>query len=836
MTERSIFLEALDISDATQRSAFLDSACAGDTAQRQRVESLLKSHAQAGDFPGKLGPERVAEELAQHAPDNETQAAPSGSDSESQELDFLTPIEKPGVLGRLGHYDILEIVGRGGMGVVLRAFDDTLHRVVAIKVMAQQLATNATARKRFTREAQAQAAVSHDHVVTIHAVEEANGLPYLVMQYVAGRSLQQRMDRDGPLQLQEILRIGMQIASGLAAAHAQGLVHRDIKPANILLENGVERVKITDFGLARAASEASLTQSGVVAGTPQYMSPEQAEGKPIDQRTDLFSLGSVLYAICTGRPPFRAPGTFAVLKRVCEATPQPIRESFPEAPPWLVEIIARLHAKLPAERFQSAAEVAELLGRRLAEIQHPTADPIQPGPIVVPRRRRWPRVATVLLLVAVGLGVMEAAGVIRLVPALHRAASGPAPGNGEKQPTTDPPPAPAATGPFVILAQDGRAEQKLETLAEAVQFAGDGDTIEIRGDGPFETGGVRVHGRDLVIRAGPGCRPVLALSARGRGEDRQIIWSDAALALEGLTLQRIGSSRNDGAPLINTVGSPLRVANCRFVVEDNAAVSIWGHSPPTMDVRNCEIYGSRVAVESGSPKEGTVSVDNCLLATRTGVYFHHDQQVHRVDVRLTRNTFVGRVAMGLNISLVPDFFTSGSRPEARRFGLEVENNVFAVKECTFGVSQGAEAWRDKPVPTGPFKTLVTDLVGWRDQRNLYPANAAFMTEWKPGDRFEPLLGSDQLDQWQQFAGPEAGELRGKVLFAGDDVLTQSITGPERLLPKHFSLRPQSPGYRAGKDGKDLGADIDLVGPGPAYERWKKTPEYQHWLKETGQKK
>src|SRR5262249_53235862 len=153
---------------------------------------------------------------------------------------------------------------------------------------------NGTARKRFTREAQAQAAVSHDHIVTIHAVEETNGLPYLVMQYISGMSLQERLDKSGPMQLHEILRIGMQTAAGSAAAHQQGLIHRNINPANILLENGIERVKITDFGLARAAAEASLTQSGVVAGTPQYMSPEQAEGKAVDQRTDLFSVGSVL--------------------------------------------------------------------------------------------------------------------------------------------------------------------------------------------------------------------------------------------------------------------------------------------------------------------------------------------------------------------------------------------------------------------------------------------------------------------------------------------------------------------------------------------------------------
>src|SRR5262249_32907837 len=153
---------------------------------------------------------------------------------------------------------------------------------------------------------------------------------------------------------------------GLAAAHAQGLVHRDIKPTNILLENGVERVKLTDFGLARAADDASLTQSGMVAGTPAFMSPEQAEGKPVDHRSDLFSLGSVLYAIGTGRPPFRAGTRMGVLKRVCEDTPTQIRETNPEMPDCLAEVVENLHAKDPAPRFQSAAEVAELLGRHLA--------------------------------------------------------------------------------------------------------------------------------------------------------------------------------------------------------------------------------------------------------------------------------------------------------------------------------------------------------------------------------------------------------------------------------------------------------------------------------------
>jgi hypothetical protein len=285
-------------------------------------------------------------------------------------LDFLSPSDKPGQLGRLERYEVLEEIGRGGMGVVLKAFDPSLHRVVAIKVLAPQLATSGVARKRFLREAKAAAAVTHDHIVTIHAVDEANGLPYLVMHYIAGQSLQQRIDKEGPLELTEVLRIGMQTASGLAAAHGQGIVHRDIKPANILLEDGVQRVKITDFGLARAMDDASLTQSGFVAGSPLYMAPEQARGEALDHRADLFSLGSVLYTMCTGRPPFRAANTLAVLRRVSEDVPRPIRETNPEIPDWLVAVIEKLMAKEPADRYQSAGEVVEALGKQLAQMQH----------------------------------------------------------------------------------------------------------------------------------------------------------------------------------------------------------------------------------------------------------------------------------------------------------------------------------------------------------------------------------------------------------------------------------------------------------------------------------
>jgi hypothetical protein len=286
----------------------------------------------------------------------------------AHELAFLTPSETSGELGRLGHYTVTAVLGRGGMGIVLAAFDEKLHRNVAIKALAPHWASDPHARKRFIREARAAAAVRHENLVTIYAVEEAGDVPYLVMEHIAGESLQDRIDRGEPIDFREIARIGAQTARGLAAAHEQGLIHRDIKPANILLEAGSGRVKITDFGLARSVDDAGVTRSGVVAGTPQYMAPEQARGKALDPRADLFSLASVLYVLCAGRQPFEADGTLAVLRRIADESPRPVGEVNPLVPEWLAEVIGKLHAKAPGNRFQSAAEVAEVLERGLAGV------------------------------------------------------------------------------------------------------------------------------------------------------------------------------------------------------------------------------------------------------------------------------------------------------------------------------------------------------------------------------------------------------------------------------------------------------------------------------------
>lgn len=311
--------------------------------------------------------------LAHSSPDD----APHDADGSVEHfVKLLGPTDDPRMLGRIGPYEIVGILGHGGMGVVFKGFDGVLNRYVAIKLLLPHLATSGAARKRFAREAQAAAAVVDDHVMAIHGVAEWQGIPYLVMPYTRGLTLQKRLNEQGPLELREVLRIGMQAAAGLAAAHAQGLVHRDVKPANMLLAEGVERVTLVDFGLARTIDDASLTQTGFLAGTPQYMSPEQARSEPVDARSDLFSLGSVLYAACTGRAPFRSETSYGVLRLITDSEPTPIRELNPDVPKWLCRIVERLMAKQPAERFSSAAEVSQLLAGCLAHVQHPDFSPL----------------------------------------------------------------------------------------------------------------------------------------------------------------------------------------------------------------------------------------------------------------------------------------------------------------------------------------------------------------------------------------------------------------------------------------------------------------------------
>lgn len=761
---------------------------------------------------------------------------------ENESLSFLTPSAQPESLGRLGHYEVLEVIGRGGMGIVLRACDEKLRRVVAVKVMAPLLATNATARKRFSREAQAAAAVSHDHVVTIHAVEEVNGLPYLVMQYVAGVSLQQRIERTGPLQTHEILRIGMQTAAGLAAAHAQGLIHRDIKPANILLENGIERVKITDFGLARVAADASLTQSGVVAGTPHYMSPEQARGEAVDQRSDLFSLGSVLYAMCSGLPPFRANTSLAVLKRVCDETPTPIREVNPNIPEWLAAIIGKLHAKSPGERYASAAEVATLLGDHLAQVQQPSdvrAARVEQRAVAAARTRRLPIALTVvslLLCLAAALAFMEARGITNFRTALARII-----GQGETkeepvQPGPNEQPAPTDADVFVVLDGSGAVSSKFETLAAVVAAASDGDTIEIRGNGPFVSEPIEIQNRALTIRAGAAFHPVIRFLPGKPGDD-YLLRTNTAMVLEGLEIREISEARSQpalvGRTIILCTGDSLDLANCRVLQEEPAKedIHLLG-ALGSLRMRNCELRvrapGTVVAIGNDPPLR--LVMENCIVWGTGGVvYFNNGHPTNTASFQLHRNTMSTAQVASVGFSAEPLNDTASCRTE-----FETSSNVFDLHSQTLIFEQIDPYLAAKPWPdSNDVRKFALSTTRWREQANVYRPAGTSVLWHSPGKHIKTIFSEQPptLAEWNSFWSLQGtNSTEGPIRFAGGDPFARAGAKDDKLTPADFRLLPESAGYRAGAEGQDLGADVDLVGPGPAYARWKESADYQDWLK------
>jgi formylglycine-generating enzyme required for sulfatase activity/serine/threonine protein kinase len=906
MKAEDIFLAALEQTTPAGRQAYLSSACGHDARLRANVEGLLHSHEQAGSF---LNAPLL--DLPPTIDDSGNSTAGPAKKQDEIPLDFLAPSEDQEALGRIGPYDVTAFVGRGGMGVVLRARDAKLNRVVAIKVMAPELASNPTARKRFVREAQAAAAVVHQHVVTIHAVDE-DRLPYLVMEYIAGQSLQEKIDREGHLKLVEILRIGQQIAAGLAAAHAHGLIHRDVKPANILLENGVERVRITDFGLARAVDDVSMSRTGDVAGTPQYMSPEQAQGLALDARSDLFSLGCVLYAMCTGRPPFRAETTIAALRRVCEDVPRPIREVNPEIPQWLVEIIDHLLAKQPAERIQSAQEVAELLSQCLAAVQHSSllgqASNLPVihsagkrnvrGRVSYRPSRQWLIAAVVMLVFVVsGLSMTEAMGVTSLAATAIRimtpggtlvvetddpavkvtiegdggltiTGAGPQevrlrPGSyrlradkdgkplhpdrdvvsilrgdkqvvrvrleGDAQVGAAPPT--AESGAFVLLGGAGVAERKFDTLAEAVQGASDGDTVEIRGNGPFMTGPIKLPPAALAIRAGDGCRPVIE-TGPDAWDTNEWIWAHGPLALEGLTFRGTKTGLRDGS--VNAVKvdaySPLFVTHCRFVFLGSRVNPIHAGRSTNCEVRHCEFVLGRIANQAVvwiPGKDRRLVVHGCIVAGRgLGLDLgYRAAPAEPCRVEFTRNTVAGD--WSINLARWSDVAARG-----RPLYLRVAENV---NDCSTFMTLSD---RPETPPLAPTAALafVRELVAYQEERNVHAAGGPLL--WYTGKKWTELSSDrtvNDAETWQRFwEDAVSSSLQGNVRFHGGNLRPRTEESLEALTRDDFRLREGSAGYRAGLDGKDLGADVDLVGPGAAYERWKKTPEYQRWLKETGQ--
>ncbi len=502
----------------------------------------------------------------------------------ADDLSFLTPSEKEGLLGKLDSLEVLEVAGRGGMGLVLKAYDPELHRSVAVKVLSPALAACESARERFLREARAAAAIDHENVLPIHTVDRTGPLPYFTMPLVEGKSLQALLDeKESPMPVEQVVTLGRKIASGLAAAHAEGLIHRDIKPANILLDAGGSRTWLADFGLARALEEPSVTIAGTLVGTPQFMAPEQLDDEPPSEQSDLFSLGAVLYYMATGKSAFAAKSTASTIRKVIEACPEPPSKVNPSLPAWLNDLIERLLDKTPSKRPRSAKEVVDVIDENWFKT-----------------RRGW---LSRLWLPLTGTFLLAAALVWYLRP-------------------TEP-------KPFHVKS-NGKA---YATLADAIEAATSSDVIELPLTYVRLADKIDFGDKAITLKgASEDSRTVLDFTPMpsNQAEEMAGILTKADLVVERLTFVREhvrqGHPTDPGhAPLIDFRGDHLLLSRCRFELQQDsrtgaplATVALLGAS--SCEISDCTFLHLNRGITMLSRNDEERSAENLSLTIRNSSF------------------------------------------------------------------------------------------------------------------------------------------------------------------------------------------------------------------------
>jgi len=565
---------------------------------------------------------------------------------------------------RFGKYLVEEVIGHGGMGVVLKARDPDLNRLVAIKILGTHLAYSATARRRFLREARAVASISHPHVLTIHSVEEHENTPFIVMEYVSGQSLKEYVNSKGRLDSHETIKLTAQIAQGLAAAHAQGIIHRDVKPGNVMLHEGATRVRLADFGLARVTFDNSeLTSHDQSVGTPAYMAPEQVRCEEIDARADLFSLGCVVFFMLTGRSPFQGRSSGETMTKIIEEKPPRLQDINSEVPSALSDIVDRLLQKKPGDRYQSAFEVAEECARYVAQLNQAGTDEsitfIRPSGNASSPRKVQQRLSPRLLIACVLIAAVVAAGFARW------SKYGPTEimaGN-EK---TDSPKAQLDSAFLDISASElpkimnvivgTDANANASSIAEAVRRVAPGGTITLRGPQTYIES-VELQGSDFNGVTLKGTEGVTWRSAEKNSDTALLISDVSDVTVEGIRFH-VDAEGTRAAQVINDCGN-IRFRNCRFEntsSNHNLSLLVFAANSPNDESRvyleSCSLAtngkgGSKcLSIDSDSNSVLRVTCTGCRFEA-IGTHIYATDSCH--DLEISHCVFVGG-SNGLNLS------------------------------------------------------------------------------------------------------------------------------------------------------------------------------------------
>ena len=626
----------------------------------------------------------------------------ASADSKASRFQDLTPwfdpMEDAGqtsnqgpIIGRIAEFDLLELIGRGGMGAVFKAFDRKLERLVALKVMAPSLLADPNSSKRFLREARSAAGISHPNAVAVHSVGENRGLPYLVMEFVEGESLHELLQRTPRLPLDASLAIVEQLAKALAAAHKTGVIHRDVKPANVLIESDTKAIKLTDFGLARTAGN-SLTSTGLLMGTPGFLAPEQLTSADVDHRVDLFSLGSVLYLLCAGKVPFDGPSAHAIMTKISQEEPTPIQELEPTLPPAIADLVGQLLQKNPEHRPESASQVAALIGAfRSSAANQVDTQPATPIPSpskfaepakVKPKAKTtagfspwWIAAAAIPVLVCTGwLGWLGWSGSIN-------------PNSNEEPVST-------------IVAGDPEQSESprrvwnpnetitLESSEEWIEFFGTLESselprklyVELESDEKFLVEPFEFEDREISVVAAAGFEPTIVFELEDDIESC-ISVEGGTLHLDGIAIETNVEESDEVAfnaafeqaeenekilAIVYCEDGTIRLDDCRLVSQHLSCIHVEESKCILID---CEILsGENAGVQFSTSSAGRLEMENCMLAGEENLSVGLPNPG---SIDLINNTFIGE----FSISFYP------TESESGQVTIDARNNVFDAARC-----------------------------------------------------------------------------------------------------------------------------------------------------------
>lgn len=644
---------------------------------------------------------------------------------------WIAPPDGEGI-GRIDGYRLLECVGRGGMGVVFRAVEVALNRAVAIKLMLPTLLADDVAQERFLREARAAAAIKHPNLVTIYAVAETDGLPYLVSEFVEGGTLADKIKEHGRRPIDESIRISQQILAGLTAAHSAGILHRDIKPSNILLDAATGEAKITDFGIARHEHDATLTMTSNMVGTPGFIAPE-IFGKSTahaDQRADLFSVGCVLYMMCAGVPPFAGNTVLDTLQRAATSEPRDLRQIRPATPKWLAMLIRRLMSKDPDDRPATAAEVEAMLRET-----KPSAAPSMKLRSLRGRNKWLPWVVGVIAMAvfAYGLGVWM------------------------RQADDD---------EWTVVRSASELQTALESRDDSVR-------IKVDGDGPFELSATTIRSPDVEVVAADGHLPVIAFDV-DEEDDEAMITSDGHLHVEGLVFEFV--TRSDDSDYVRNLiacdAGSFSASDCRFVVEPGDVCI--NAMDTNVELSDCEVYSSEGTGVLWLPENGNVmTIRRCIFAGNDAIQI---SSAAEAEIVLDENRFVVATTIQLDLGDGEEFDFESSDEDEPFFDIEATGNVFDSDTLISLFDYKSDS--DDELPA---------IIAWHGSDNTFWGD--FVSSESLDDPEEQTILIESFDDWQELEAvdeEDSRESRPKYRTSRSELLDRIYRG-SKLHADDFTL-------------------------------------------------